>query len=781
MTSPFVRFALFSMVLVALLPAVVALTSDHLGGQLDLGVLTLIHLASLSGPALALGCAAIIACRRFERRLESVFVEQGRWLDSIPLQYVDISICCTAGVSLFLELAMIRWLGSVYPFFAFYKNLTMLACFLGLGLGYAMGDRDEVWLPAVLPLLLWEIVLLLFIRYGMDPEDSIMVTELVPFSEQLHMGLLGSLNRLFFFSSHLFLASIFMLTSAVFIPIGQTCARLLRRRGNLKAYGLNLLGSVLGVCLMFLTSYLWLSPEAWFVMGCGLIVIWQLNNKAVAVIGILCTVTVGMVLAYPLVPEAHRIHSPYQVLERTSHPMGWMYLEAAGHYFQRVFDLSRKNANREIDPTLAKWANYYELPYRLHPAPEAVAVVGAGCGNDVAAAKRMGAKTVDAVEIDPVILLLGAKNHPERPYAAEGVTPIVNDARAFFRTTENRYDAVVFGLLDSHTIIGNAASVRLDSFVYTVEGLREARSRLKDNGLIALSFYVPDKALGRKLFVMLQQAFDGREPVCILTGVGKIVTFLQGRDGRPDVSPELLEKMRFKDVTALYADQSVNADVSTDDWPFVYMPERRFPSSYVPMGVMVVLGSLLLIRWLLRTQVSLYVSNLEFLLLGAGFMLVETKAITELGLTFGNSWHVVGIAVAGILAMAFFANAVVSAFNLTAVTPSYVLLSIALGVGYYVSAWGGFSPTVPGKVATVVVLTLPVFFSGIIFSALLARGGNIAMIMSANLLGAMCGGLLEYSSIFFGFKFLYLLAIGIYAVSFAWGFFGAARKVSLAT
>jgi hypothetical protein len=30
-----------------------------------------------------------------------------------------------------------------------------------------------------------------------------------------------------------------------------------------------------------------------------------------------------------------------------------------------------------------------------------------------------------------------------------------------------------------------------------------------------------------------------------------------------------------------------------------------------------------------------------FFLLGAGFM-VETKAITELGLSFGNTWQVVG-------------------------------------------------------------------------------------------------------------------------------------------
>ena len=36
-------------------------------------------------------------------------------------------------------------------------------------------------------------------------------------------------------------------------------------------------------------------------------------------------------------------------------------------------------------------------------------------------------------------------------------------------------------------------------------------------------------------------------------------------------------------------------------------------------------------------------------------MLLETKAITELGLTFGNTWQVVGISILGILVMAFLA------------------------------------------------------------------------------------------------------------------------------
>ena len=47
-------------------------------------------------------------------------------------------------VSLLLELVLIRWLASVFPVFSFYKNFTLLACFLGLGAGYAVAEKAAV-------------------------------------------------------------------------------------------------------------------------------------------------------------------------------------------------------------------------------------------------------------------------------------------------------------------------------------------------------------------------------------------------------------------------------------------------------------------------------------------------------------------------------------------------------------------------------------------------------------------------------------------------------------
>ncbi len=67
------------------------------------------------------------------------------------------------------------------------------------------------------------------------------------------------------------------------------------------------------------------------------------------------------------------------------------------------------------------------------------------------------------------------------------------------------------------------------------------------------------------------------------------------------------------------------------------------------------------------------------------------------------------------------------------------------------------------------VLTIPLFFSGFVFSTLIGKPGiNISTALAYNLMGALFGGLMEYNSMYFGFAFLYLLAMAFYGL--AWLF-----------
>ena len=66
---------------------------------------------------------------------------------------------------------------------------------------------------------------------------------------------------------------------------------------------------------------------------------------------------------------------------------------------------------------------------------------------------------------------------------------------------------------------------------------------------------------------------------------------------------------------------------------------------------------------------------------------------------------------------------------------------------------------------TPVVLTLPLFFAGLIFSSGLERAEDIGSVLSANILGAMLGGFLEYNSMYWGFSSLYPLGLTLYALA----------------
>jgi hypothetical protein len=323
---------------------------------------------------------------------------------------------------------------------------------------------------------------------------------------------------------------------------------------------------------------------------------------------------------------------------------------------------------------------------------------------------------------------------------------------------------IVYGMLDSHTLLSQGSSVRVDSFVYTLEGLREARARLKPDGALSLSFSIMSDALGRKIYLMLQTAFDGRPPICVKAGYDGSVIFLESNDPKWTVSPELMKDVGFSDGTAVYANPLLHADISTDDWPFFYMPRRIYPVSYLVMVFLVLALSLLVTANFLPEKPKF--SHLSFFFLGAGFMLIETKGITEMGLTFGNTWQVIGIVIAGILVMAFLGNLAVHWLKLRRSLIPYLLLFATLIAGWYVARSGGFPSTPLGRLETCIVLTLPMLFSGIVFSTLLSKKGQVSGMIAMNLLGAMCGGLLEYNSMYFGFRFLYLIAMGCYLLAF---------------
>jgi len=686
--------------------------------------------------------------------------KQSQFLDNIHKSRLLAAIIFSAAISLFLELAMLRWQGTVFEFFAFYKNFGLLACVAGLGLGYALSNRRHVPLVATGFLLMWQFTLLIALRHGLPPlwRNTIGAT---PITEQVNMGYSTASSLPSLVAIYSFLALVFLLTVLTFIPVGQVAGRCMDRFGDaLGAYGGNLLGSLIGVVTIVILSVYWTPPVVWFGLALIALLVFIVHRPQSVALYALFSLLAVIALSWRVSLMQEVVYSPYQILEGEPGDFGLTWIRAAGQYYQRILNLSEPY--QKAFPKAARAAEHYGLPYLFYAHPKTVAIVGAGTGNDVAAALRANAQRVFAIEIDPAIKAIGVAYHPERPYQDPRVVAVINDARNFLRTTNDRFDLIVFGLLDSHTAASQLSSIRIDSYVYTIESFKEARARLNQNGVISLSFATITPELKKKLFMMMSQAFDGHEPICIRTGYDENVSFLQNKEGNLAVR-DLKLFPDCQNVTAAIKSSNLAVDLSTDDWPFLYMPKRIYPISYLPMMILVLLETLWLSNSLTGSKPQS--QYLAFFFLGAGFMLIETKAITELSLSWGNTWYVTAIVISSILIMAFIANLVVQRiqFNSPWLPMLGLVSSLILGLWLLSNADLFLSET--GKVVNTVMVTLPILFSGLAFSTMLKRAESVTAAMGMNLLGSMLGGALEYHAIFLGYRALYPIAIAVYLLA----------------
>ena len=148
-------------------------------------------------------------------------------------------------------------------------------------------------------------------------------------------------------------------------------------------------------------------------------------------------------------------------------------------------------------------------------------------------------------------------------------------------------------------------------------------------------------------------------------------------------------------------------------------------------------------------------------------MLVETKCITEIAKIYGSTWVVTSITIAVILLMAFIANYLIIKKIKINIIGIYTLLFLSLIIGYFFSKYGfNFFNQKIFSILLPFVLTLPLLFSGLAFSKEISRLNSASQALSANILGAMLGGFLEYNSMYFGLTFLYYLAGFLYFLAF---------------
>lgn len=408
---------------------------------------------------------------------------------------------------LFLELALIRWLSCEVRVFAYCKNLVLVASFLGFGTGCFLSGRRPLFLLATGTLLAITAVVCIpssFLDAYGPPQITVILSELPRFmifrNQMPHLeNAWGLLPRLAFAVGWTTL--LFFAVALIVVPFGQvTAAGIARLRNPIRAYSINVIGSLVGILAYTAVTALWLPPSAWFlIIGVGVLVLAP-KGRAWAV---LLAMTVGIVLiTLPAIkPDVQTAWSSYQKLSLDLRRR-WIVVNNTG--FQQMVSMAEVASMDLI--------HRFNLPYRIRKPVGRVLIVGAGSGNDVSAALFCGATSVTAVEIDPMIYGLGRQFHPNKPYEDPRVRVVIDDARHFLKTSTDAFDLIVFSHLDSHTLLSSYTTVRLDNYIYTRQAFEEARRHLAPDGILYVSYFSEQPFIGKRLNRNLSLAF-GHDPV----------------------------------------------------------------------------------------------------------------------------------------------------------------------------------------------------------------------------------------------------------------------------
>jgi spermidine synthase len=687
-------------------------------------------------------------------------------------QYSTWRLLLISSAALYLEIVLIRWLGTEVKIFAFFQNLSLIVCFLGFGVGCFSSKKRGSLLPSLiattalvvlvsLPFHKWHNLLRLISSILSYAPDAALWGQIVDrFPQSLYYPVLIVC---------LIVVGVFlMLLSVAMISLGRWVGYYLETAPNtVTAYSVNLLGSLAGIWLLALLAFLWLPPAAWFIAAFALIVFAQPLKWRTSLIA--CALLAITLIA--LVPANGKsvYWSPYQKLSVTDSGNQRYDIDVNNEGYMSIANLSPDFLAANPDLARDYQNSSYDSPFRFAKSTDRVLVVGSGAGNDVAAALRHGASHVDAVEIDPLIASLGKRLHPEKPYSSPKVRLITNDARNFLRQSHDRYDVIIFALLDSHTEFSGYSNMRVDNYVYTEESFRDAKQLLSPDGILILKFEVrkPWTWIGQRFYSMLTGIFS-HSPVTYYAP--KTGALLDGTIFIESNSPSLWEKSHEATEAAFLVahppDFPLTTDdapqPTTDDWPYIYHQFHSIPRAYFSVSLLILAMALYMVGPFFKPRES---STWQFFFLGAGFLLMETQLVSRLALYFGTTWLVNCVALTGILTVLLVSNFYVEHRRPGNLGIYYGVLCATLIVNYAIPWY-----RIPGSGTLVGILIclaycVPFFFAGVIFTETFRRFGGKSHAFGANMLGAVAGGLAQNLSFIVGMKALLLIAAVIYCAA----------------
>jgi hypothetical protein len=729
-------------------------------------------------------------------------------------------------IILFLELATIRWFPAHVLFLTFFTNTMLLACFLGMSVGcWAANHRRRylIWTPLLL-------VIAMVAAHAIEASSG-------SFAKYVDVGHQSSPEQVFFGTEYhtadlsryaipieVICGFFFFAVALALIGPGQELGRALNRWSNrVHAYTLNILGSIAGILLFAACSWLELGPIWWFLL-----------------------IAAGLICFYFVSPDQARPGKSFEWAPLAALPLVvWLASStpienklqnhsAAKHFWSPYYRIDFQPADLSLSVNgiyhqqmVSRSESFpaYALPHLLNRdagrAPFAdVLIIGAGSGNDVSRALQWGANHVDAVEIDPAIYRLGHDYHPDHPYQDPRVEIHLDDGRNFLRSTDRKYDLIVYALVDSLVLHSGYSNIRLETYLFTQQAFADVRRHLKSDGTFVIYNYFRQGWLLARLESGLEEVFGSHKPLVLTLPYRKTIepekptfgdftVFFAGetdalraaferqpeyllRNDQPPgpnspngfLEPGLEQRVSWHDLledkqqrvpwqqfglaTVVAPPNALRA--ATDDWPFFYVRKPMIPT--LSLRGMAVMSALALALIFLFRPGSVQVQkhskslNVQIFFLGAGFMLIETKAVVIMALLFGSTWVVNSVVFFAVLLTILLANIWTLKFKPVRMWPYYAGLFVTLAISTIVPLdfFLGMNRELQVFGSCLLVFA-PVLFAGVIFADSFRRSVEPDRAFGFNIAGAMMGGLTEYSSMMLGFQYVVLVAILFYVFS----------------
>jgi spermidine synthase len=737
---------------------------------------------------------------------------------------------------LFLELACIRWFPAHVLFLTFFTNVMLLASFLGISVGCLAARRRDnylTWTPALLVLALGVAQFIEWKRHrtgGVIDVGNQLSPQLVFFGVDFQPWDPSK----FAIPIEAISGALFVLVALILVGPGQQLGRSLTRLPNrIEAYTLNIAGSVAGILLFTACSWWQLGPFWWFAGVLVMLGYFLMPKDSVRTIGLTLAAVAVLVLA--------SFDATYGRGSRSATREIWSPYYRI-HYASDTRLITVNLIGHQAMTSRSSFFPAYDLPHLFNrdsgrPGFAKVLVIGAGSGNDVSRALEWKAGRVDAVEIDPVIYGLGQRDHPDRPYRDPRVVVHLDDGRNYLRSTTEQYDLIVYALVDSLVLHSGYSNLRLESYLFTMQAFADIRKRLKPDGVFVMYNYFRQGWIVARLEAMLEATFGAGNPivfnlptrqtvqpedvlfdeftVMFAGGTGPLKEafarhgeyWLRTDRASGSDSPNGFDLANAQTRSAWTATQAGarEADwlqfrpttvvapasptrLASDDWPFLYLQGPMIPGlSLRGVAIMGAIAALFLVPFVRRPadddearpaagQDLGFLSHMFFL--GAGFMLIETKAVVHMALLFGSTWLVNSIVFCAMLLMILAANLFVLAVRPRSVKAFYIGLVVSLAANAIVpmDAFLGL-PFSLQVVGSCLLVFTPVLFAGVIFAISFSRAVDAHRAFGANVAGAMAGGLSEYTSMLLGFQYVVLVALVFYGLS-ALGIVSRARTAA---